>query len=148
VCGNDGSKGSGFESACFVRSCDHPILSGTHFSGMLNHETLYAGLFWNAECVWCSCCDGHCYLSVGLSHLIWSGLSLLLWYVYSMLCVSKAVFRDWSNTEWQQRVADRWSCRWSVTSTKIKVKLTLNIILIHFVFSKCSYFLRSIYSTR
>jgi len=39
VCGSDGSEGCGFESACLVVSCDHPILQGTQLSGILNHET-------------------------------------------------------------------------------------------------------------
>lgn len=36
-----------------------------------------------------------------LADLIW--LSLLLWYMYCMLCIPKAVFSEWRNTEQQQR---------------------------------------------
>jgi hypothetical protein len=77
-----------------------PILPGTQLCGMLNHETWYAGLC-NSEFVWCCYFNGHCCLLVGLSHLIWFGLSLLIWYISSRLCTSKAVAEN-GEIQWQQ----------------------------------------------
>ena len=80
-----------------------------------------------------------------LSDLIW--LSVLLWYMYAVHTQGCFQWVEKYRVTTERTFVARWSCRWNFTSTKIKVKLTLNFILIHFVFNKCSYFLRSILDT-